>query len=386
MGAKHGSPRATGPNGPESRAEAVVVSSAGKPEDSASRLSKTNRTTAENEGWEPSDRRSRKQPLTERDGVTLRDEVRDLLDLQGDRPVDWNRAISRFRSYIEDKEDVKAVFESEDGQTARGSDPHRFHPDYAAKQYAKLKDLERGVSEEFGKRLHTAMLTFTASSRPNGQPIPPVDHLDELLASWDALTTALDRVLGDRRYARLGILEPHPGDGVNNGYLHIHVAVFIDGKVEQEDFAPVIRSHVNNCEYATEDAHDPTSEDTISIRHAGLDRDPKRDHAQFEGIEYDSDVIGELAIYLAEYLGTFGDDDPLEEPEHVQASNTLLWVTNRQRWRPCQTAQQYMKYEPPESDSEWRLIGVEKEGDLYPCDNSGGGVETFTTSSDPPPD
>ena len=338
---------------------------------SLSRLSKTNRADDQNGEYTPSARRSRKRPLTERDGVTLRKEVRDLLDLDGDRSVSWNRAISRFRSYVEDREDVEAVFQSEDGETARGSDPHRFHPGYSAKQYAKLKDLERGVSAEFGKRLHTAMLTFTASSTPDGEPVPPVDHLDELLSSWDAIRRALDRALGERRYARLAILEPHPGDGVNNGYLHVHMAVFVDGKVRKEDLAPVISAHVRNCEYATEDAHDPSSDETISIRHAGADR------ADLE----DDEQLDELAIYLAEYLGTYGDDDPLEEPEHVQAANTLLWSTNRQRWRPCQTAQQYMAYDPPETDTEWRLVGIEKDGDLIPADGSSGGVDTFTTGS-----
>lgn len=344
--------------------------------DASSRLSKTNRADHENGGYTPSARQSRKQPLTERDGVTLREEVRDITALDGDRATPWNRAIRQFRGYLEDKEDVTAFFEEEGtGQTARGSDPHRFHPGYSDKQYAKLKDLERGVSEEFGKRLHTAMLTFTASSTPNGDPLPPVDHLDELLSSWDAIRRALDRALGDRRYARLAILEPHPGDGANNGYLHIHMAVFVDGKVPCETFYPVIRSHVRNCEYATEDAHDLEDDRTISVRHAGADR------ADLE----DDEQLDELAIYLAEYLGTYGDDDPLDEPEHVQASNTVLWATNRQRWRPCQTAQQFMAYDPPETDGEWRLVGIEKDGELIPCDGSSGGVDTFTTTTDPPP-
>ena len=349
---------------------------------SLSRLSKTNRADPQNGGYTPSARQSRNQPLTERSGVTLRDEVRDVATLQGDLPNTWNRTIQRYRSYIEDKSDVEAVFENENGETVRGSDPHRFDPDYAAKQYAKLKDLERGVSEEFGKRLHTAMLTFTASSRPDGDPLPPVDHLDGLLDSWEAIRRALDRALGDRRYARLAILEPHPGNGANNGYLHIHMAVFIDGKVPREAFYPVIRSHVRNCEYATEEAHDLEDERTISIRHAGADR------ADLD----DDETLDELAIYLAEYLGTYGDDDPLDEPEHVQAANAVLWATNRQRWRPCQTAQQFMKYEPdgdsieedgwqlPETGGDWSLIGIEKDGDLIPCDGSSGGVDTFTTS------
>lgn len=322
-------------------------------------------------------RPSRRQPLTRSDGVSLREEVRDLGDVQGDRPISWSRSIGRYREYIEDRDGVMTVFESQDGREARGSKPHRFDPEYSAKQYAKLKDLERGVSEEYGKRLHTAMLTLTASGAPDGDPLPPVDHLNGLLSSWDAVRRSLDRELEDRRYCRLGILEPHPGDGTNNGYLHMHVAVFVDGKISAEDFAPVIDTHVRNCDLAERDAHDPTAEDTISVRHAGADR----------ADETDDEQLDELAIYLAEYLGTYGDDDPLDAPEHVQAANALLWSTNRQRWRPCQTAQEFMKTEPRDPSGEWEIVGIEKDGDLLPCDGQSGGVETFeTTWSLPPPD
>jgi hypothetical protein len=310
--------------------------------------------------------------------VRLRTEVRDYFDLDGDRPVTWTETISRYREYIEDRADVSTVFESSEGETVRGGDPHRFDPEYADKQYAKLKDLERGLSEEYGKRLHTAMLTFTASSTPNGDPLPPVDHLDGLLSSWDAVRRALGRALDGRRFERLAILEPHPGDGANNGYLHVHLAVFVDGVVTRDDLAPVIRAHVRNCDFAEPDAHDLEDDSTISVRHAGRDRgDP------------DDEALDELAIYLAEYLGTYGDDDPLDEPEHVQASNALLWATGRQRWRPSNGAQSHMAHEAPESAGEWRLLGIEKDGDLIPADGSAGGVDTFTTGPDrgvdPPP-
>ena len=343
----------------------------------SSRLSETNRADDQNGEFTLSARRSRKRPLTERDDVTLRAECRDVGAIEADRPISWNRTISQWRHYVEDRDGIEAVFQNEQGETARGSDPHRFDPEYADKQYAKLKDLERGVSEDYGKRLHTAMLSLTASAAPDGDPVPPVDHLDELLSSWEAVRRALSRSLDDHRFARLGILEPHPGDGVNNGYFHVHIAVFVDGQITADDLAPVIEAHVRNCDLAEWDAHDLDDDSTISVRHAGLDRD--------QG-DPDDDHLDELAIYLAEYLGTYGDDDPLDEAEHVQAANALLWASNRQRWRPCQTAQQFMAYDGSESDGEWSLIGVEDDGDLIPCDGSSGGVDTFTTGALDPPD
>jgi hypothetical protein len=322
-------------------------------------------------GYSPSSRQSRKRPLTDCDGITLRKEVLDLdhLNIDENRPISWNGATDRWRNYIRDKEDVQSVFENGAGDRVQGSKPHRFCPEYADKQYAKLNDLERGLSEAYGKRLHTTILTFTASSTDDSDnPLPPVDHLDGLFESWDAIRRALDRALGGTRYERLAILEPH-----KSGYIHVHMAVFVDGKVTSTQFEPVIESHVNNCDLAGWTAHDLEKDSTISVRHAGADRNDS------------DDQLDELAIYLAEYLGTYGDD-PLGLPEHIQSANAVLWATGRQRWRPSNGAQQHMSTDPRDPDSDWQLVGIETNGEFIPCENTGGGVDTFVTGSPNPPD
>ena len=336
-----------------------------------SRLSKTNRADNQNGRSQLSIPESRKRPLTDCDGISLRKEVRDLdhVNIDENRAISWDLATDRWRDYIRDKEDVQSVFENLAGDRIQGNKPHRFHPEYADKQYAKLKDLERGISEAYGKRLHTAMLTFTASSTDDsGNPLPPVDHLDGLLESWDAIRRSLDRVFDENRYERLAILEPH-----KSGYIHVHMAVFVDGKVTSTDFEPVIESHVNNCDLAGWTAHDLEKDSTISVRHAGADRNDS------------DDQLDELAIYLAEYLGTYGDD-PLGLPEHVQAANALLWSTGRQRWRPSNGAQQHMATDPRDPDSDWQLVGIEKDGEVIPVDPENGGVDRFVTGSPNPPD
>jgi hypothetical protein len=322
-------------------------------------------------GFSLSSRQSRKRPLTDRDGITLRKEVLDLdhLNIDENRPISWNGATDRWRNYIRDKEDVQSVFENGAGDRVQGSKPHRFCPEYADKQYAKLNDLERGLSEAYGKRLHTTILTFTASSTDDSDnPLPPVDHLDGLFESWDAIRRALDRALGGTRYERLAILEPH-----KSGYIHVHMAVFVDGKVTSTQFEPVIESHVNNCDLAGWTAHDLEKDSTISVRHAGADRNDS------------DDQLDELAIYLAEYLGTYGDD-PLGLPEHIQSANAVLWATGRQRWRPSNGAQQHMSTDPRDPDSDWQLVGIETNGEFIACENTGGGVDTFVTGPIDPPD
>ena len=362
--------------------EVVVVSTEQRDAGYHSWLSKTNRAGDADHPERPNTGEILSTPLTEQDGVALREDVRDYGRLDGDRPLPWRQTVNRWREYIEDSEDTDAVFQNdESGEYAIGGDAHRFAPEYADKQYAKLKDLQRGLQEEYGKRLHTAMLTFTASWCPDGDPLPPVDHLNELDSSWDSVRRELSRQLDGRRWEYLAILEPHP----NTGYLHIHMAVFVDGVVTRETFAPVIEAHLRNCEYAGPEAHDTDSDDTISVRHAGRDRD--------DGLDDDRDDQGdgsldELALYLAEYLGTY-DGDPLTQPDHQQMANAVLWATGKQRWRPSNGAQSYMATErrtDEDEQSPWELVGIRSGTDYYPCEDADGGVERFVTSSvDPPP-
>jgi len=338
-----------------------------------SRLSKTNPADHQNDQHGPSTAESLKQPLTERSNVSLRAEVFDE-GREGLQPVSWREAVWQWRNWYEDSQDSAAVFENIYGERVKGSDPNRFHPDYGDKQYAKLKDLERGIRDDYGRRLHTAMLTLTASStRSNGEgAVPPVDHLDGLLESWSAVTRELRRQMEGRRYERLAILEPH-----KSGYLHIHIAVFVDGKVTRGDFAPVVGAHLRNCHRAGEDAHDVEDDDTISVRWAGGDRGDENEH------------LDELAIYLAEYLGTYGEE-PLEQPDHVQQANAVLWATERQRWRPSNGAQEYMATNRSPPSGLWELVGIEDgSGEVHEAEGGMGGVvklDTFIPEDGPPPD
>jgi hypothetical protein len=306
--------------------------------------------------------------------------VRDLDRLDGDRPVSWREATKQWRAYIEDKRDTDAVFQNrETGEYASSGDPHRFASEYSDKQYAKLKDLERGLRRDYGKRLHTVMLSLTASWCPTGEAMPPVDHLLDLDASWEAVRRELARQLDGRRWEYLAILEPH-----ETGYLHIHVAVFVDGVVTKADFAPVVEAHIRNSPHAGEDAHDVSDDSTISINRVGLDR--RGQHAAAEGIEY-GEEIGNLGTYLAEYLGTHGDD-PLDAPDHQQMANAVLWATGKQRWRPSQGAQQYMSsFQSEDGDSPWEIVGIRSGTEYHPVDGEvTGGVERFVTSTLDPPD
>ena len=339
---------------------------------SRSRPSKTKPADTPKPPYGSSARQSLSQPLTARDGISLRAEV--CADtLEGVDAITWREATWRWQDYIHEKQGSTVIFENSVGDRAEGGDPHRFAPEYCDKQYAKLKDLERGLREEYGKRLHTAMLTFTASSTDDdGKPLPPVDHLNGLLESWPAVTRSLRREMEGRRYERLAILEPH-----KSGYIHIHMAVFVDGVVTRETFAPVIEAHLRNCSLAGEEAHGLTDDTTISVNRVGTDRE--------------SGELENLGTYLAEYLGTYGEA-PTEAPEHIQMANAVLWATGKRRWRPSNGAQAYMAAKR-KSDSldTWELVAIrDKHGEEHEVSGSGGGVTWRTTCTDirmvdPPP-
>jgi hypothetical protein len=307
--------------------------------------------------------------------VTLREEVRDWDDLERRSAVDWRDAVWRWRDYIREKRgDGVPVFENDDGERVRGtSRPHRFDPEYADRQYAKLCDLENGVRERWGRAAHAALLSFTASStNDDGDPLPPVDHLDELLSSWAAVKRALGRVLDGREWCRARILDVH-----QSGYLHVHVAVFVRGPVDAEEFRPVIDAHLRNCDLAGEEAHeivpDRPEESAVSVQPVGRDRD--------------AGEIENLAAYLSEYLGTYGDD-PLDQPEHRQMANAVLWSTGRRRFQPDDAARKFTRYDPALDDddgTEWEMVAYAVDGEERPVGaDLGGGVDRFTTG--PPPD
>jgi hypothetical protein len=139
----------------------------------------------------------------------------------------------------------------------------------------------------------------------------------------------------------------------------------------------VIEAHLRNCDGAGQDAHDLNDDSTVSVRHVGADRS--------------EDTIQNLGTYLAEYLGTYGEE-PTEAPENVQKSNAVLWATGKRRWRPSQGAQEYMATNRSDAVlSDWELVAIEDgEGEEYDVSGAGGGVTRLTTCTDvldddPPP-
>lgn len=294
--------------------------------------------------------------LAEEEGTRLREEVA-FDSLAGVEAVTWAEAVDRFGSWYEDRRTTKVVVENERGERTGFRTPNRFTPEYREMLYAKAQSLERSLRERWGRLLHTAMVTLTASATDDeGRPRPPVEHLRDLLASWEAVRRALSRSLDGREWEYLAILEPH-----QSGYAHVHIGVFVRGPVVAEQFQPVMDAHLRNCPTAGREAHRVVDEDG--------EEDAVTIHRSADG-RRDLDGIENLGAYLGAYMAGEYGDEATEMPAHVQGFYATMWATGRQWFRPSNGAQEFMQPDEESQDDEgmlaeeWELVGIAPDGDL----------------------
>ena len=338
----------------------------GPPARSPSRLPKTNRA----DHAQPAEALE-SVPVTLDDGTKLRDESL-MTTPEGERiGLPMGELRRQFRAYILDRRESRNVFRDGDGDRFTSRHLHSFTTEYQERQCARAHDLERGLRDEWGTTVHTAMLTLTCSkSDEEGRLKPPLDHLNELLASWEAVRRELSRVLDGREWERLAILEPH-----KSGYTHIHVGVFVRGPIDESEFRPVIEAHLRNCPGAGREAHE--QEETIKVRHTG---DPAHGG------------IDSLGSYLTAYMTHEYGESVLETPEYLQYWYALMWVAPVQRFRASNGAQELMAHDGDGSTSSTvEFVGIAPDGDLdevHECDGSGGVEYGQVCRHDrpPPPD
>jgi hypothetical protein len=160
----------------------------------------------------------------------------------------------------------------------------------------------------------------------------------------------------DWEYAR--VIEHH-----GSGYGHTHVAVFVDGPVEEADFRPVVDAHLRSCDPAGPEAHDYHSADPedrpISVNRVDPDVDPN-----VEDVE-ELDAIGNLGSYLAEYIGSHGEalfDRSVEE----LAFRAVCWATGTQRVTFSTGASEYIAADLDDGDDRGDELDGPPEGGWLP--------------------
>lgn len=253
------------------------------------------------------------RPVSVKEGTSVREEA--VIEKHGGtgfRAKSWSQSLRSFLTWYNDYRHAHRMFRSPEGELVRAPLTNSHQPNYGDKYYARIKALERQITAEY-ENLHVAMLTLSGSSR-NGQGgwRCPADHLRDVINSfrpkegrgvYHALYDALDGYQWE--YAL--VVEHH-----KTGYGHVHVAIFVDGKVEESDFHSAIDAHLRTCEIAHRDAHDYFSSNSsnrpISVRQVDSNLDPE---------DYDEhQEVGNLGSYIGEYIGSYGEglfDRNLEE-------------------------------------------------------------------------
>lgn len=317
-----------------------------------------------------------------------------------------------FLMWLEEQEGSELIFEK-DGQEVRADLPTSYSKEYADRQYATLKDLER-TFRRTARNPQTAMLTLTQSNEnANGNYRAPGDHLRELQEAWtDADYHALRNLMRSNGYELLTdnnipagpepeeigpehlpskwwtfavVLEPH-----QSGYLHLHVAVFMDAGpsdgLATSAFSKVMETHQRRLPGAGPDAH--TTENAVSVNRL----DGEVDLPEESGGVADKPVDN-LASYISAYIAGYGE--PVEErsPEEI-AAFTAIWSTGSQRTRFGNGANALaaiglrIRDGAPDVDNpEWSVKAIAgPDGDTHPTAEVGGGPEYVAIDGAPSAD
>lgn len=296
------------------------------------------------------------RPISVRGGQTLREDVtaekhvaedaRDDLD-RPRRSVTWSETLREFVSWYNGYRNAHLRFRDPEGELVRAPMENSHQPRYGDKYYAKIKALERSMLKDY-ENPYVTMLTFTGSMRnERGGWRCPVDHLRDVIDAWrpdrgrgtyHALRDSLEGMAWE--YAL--VVEKH-----ENGYGHVHVAVFTDGAVTEDTFHNVIDAHLRNCEIAHRDAHNYHSETKaerpISVRKV----EPAEENADRllakniertfgdddqKAVDREFEAVSNLASYVGEYIGSHGEallDRSLSELIFRAAA----WASGTQRVR-----------------------------------------------------
>ncbi|SNR38380.1 Putative rep protein [Halorubrum vacuolatum] len=245
------------------------------------------------------------RPISVREGTSIREEA--TVEKYGDngfRSATWSNTLRAFLTWYNGYRSAHRVFKSPDGERVRAPLTNSHQPNYGDKYYARIKALERQITAEYDD-LHVAMLTLSGSSRNgSGGWRCPADHLRDVVNSFRpdegrGVYHALYDSLSGKEWEYALVAEHH-----KTGYGHIHIAIFVDGAIDESDFHPAIDAHLRVCDIAHRDAHDYYSPDPdnrpISVRRVDTDLSPE-EYEQYED-------VGNLGSYIGEYIGSYGEE------------------------------------------------------------------------------
>lgn len=244
------------------------------------------------------------RPISVRGGTKLRDEASQekYTSEEGEerwRSHTWSTVLNEFLDWYNGYRDVELVYASPEGEEVRSDMENSHMPQYGKRYYARTKAFERQVVKEYDDP-HSVFITFSGSSaNANGGWRCPADHLRDVIETWRpdrgrGVYHVVRDILTGKDWEYVTVVEKH-----RSGYGHVHCGIFVDGGVSDEEFHPVIDTHLRKCEIAGRAAHDyhsPDPEDRPIVVNR-IDPGNARDGS-----------IGNLGSYLAEYIGAYGEE------------------------------------------------------------------------------
>jgi hypothetical protein len=304
------------------------------------------------------------RPISVEPGVSIREECVHQLT-SGKHATTVGAALDQWRDWYDGYRNSHITFESDEGETVRTPLENSYMPEYGRRYYAKLKGLEREVDQQF-ESLTTVMLTFSAShENANGKPRCPADHMRDIAAGFDTARKHLYHVLSGREWEYAKVWEPH-----EDGYGHLHMAIFVDGEATADEFEPVLSKYTESVRSAGSDAH--TVDESVSV----------------------NDNVENMGSYISEYIGIFGDET-LNRPTSEQLFYAISWATNTRRVEFSNGAQEMIKSDRERQRREetgttpedrggddgptWtatEVVIVDEDGDRHGGEPGAGGVHT----------
>lgn len=125
------------------------------------------------------------RPVSVREGTAIREECTSEKYAEDEyRSRSWSQTLRSFLTWYNEYRSAHRVFKSPEGDIVRAPLTNAHQPNYGNKYYARIKALERQITQEY-EDLHVVMLTLSGSSRNgNGGWRCPADHLRDVVNSF----------------------------------------------------------------------------------------------------------------------------------------------------------------------------------------------------------
>jgi hypothetical protein len=265
----------------------------------------------------------------------------EMSEMQPERAMCWADALClTLQRYVAATE-TELHFGHDDGSTFTVEASNRWKAEYQEKQKGKMhgwlrqaaggdydhvENVPDGIEVEGEyENPKLALITRSASSKPDGMRLVPGEHESDMASSWsvsyDAIRNAMRSLgLDSSDWSYDARSEPHPGKGhgINACYGHEHIVLVVDADVPTHELRAELRrvaeAHVRATPTAGGEAHD-----LDKSKEAWCDPNVEIGTVEVFDLDDDDCPIDNVAGYVASYASIDADDGLLDRPTEYVA-------------------------------------------------------------------